>query len=127
MPSYSMADIVNDPDFAEPFTIQRDSGGSWQAGVWLPNRVTVQGFGVVQPSTPKELDQIPEGDRVKGMKSFHSSAVLYETRGLNQDNTGLSDIIVYPPNSDIQWRVVSILPWENYGYYLAIAARMAGE
>lgn len=118
--------IVNDPDFAQPFVITRSQGGSFTAGVWSDNTVMINGFGVIQPSTPEELDQVPEADRVKGMMSFHSSNPLYETRttGPTDPNAGISDIITWRGQ---QYRMIKVFPWEDFGYYNAIGARMSGE
>ena len=122
----SLIDIVNDSDFAQPFVIMRSQGGSFVAGVWTDNTISVNSFGVIQPSTPEELDQVPEADRVKGMVSFHSSSPIYETHttGTNDSTTGISDIITWRGQ---QYRMVKVFPWEDFGYYNAIGARMSGQ
>jgi hypothetical protein len=122
----NVAEVVNDSDFAQDFEIQRSSGGSWQAGTWISKTITVPGYGVIQPATPEELDQVPEGDRVKGSLSFHSECPLYEThtRGPNDKFAGTSDVICYRGQN---YRLVKVWPWEDFGYYKAIGSRISGQ
>lgn len=115
---FSMSDIVNDPDFAQSFVITRD-GGSWVNGVWVAAPTPINGYGVIQPSTDAELDQVPEGDRVKGMVTFHSSSPIFET-----NPNGISDVIAW---NNQTYRIVKVWPWQDFGYYKAIGARMSGQ
>jgi hypothetical protein len=123
---FSMAEIVNDPDFAQEFTITRSSGGSWQFGTWVNQTESVPGYGVIQPISAKELKMIPEGDRVEGMISFHSSAPIYETHTTSQtDATArISDTILWHTQN---YRIIKVYPWEDFGYYKAIGTRMSGQ
>jgi hypothetical protein len=122
----NLSDVVSDPDFAQEFEIQRSSGGWWKAGVWINETIGVPGYGVIQPATPEELDQVPEGDRVKGSLSFHSECPLFEThtRSPNDKFAGTSDIICHRGQS---YRLVKVWPWEDFGYYKAIGARISGQ
>ena len=118
----NLANIVNDTDFAQPFTIERSSGGAFKAGKWIDATTNVASFGIVQPSSPEELEQVPEADRVKGAMSFHSSGEMYETHVDAQ--TGISDLIYWRG----QWyRIVKVFPWIDFGYYKAIGVRKSGE
>ena len=122
----NLSEVVNDEDFAQSFEIQRSEGGSWKAGVWVNNIVCVSGYGVIQPATPEELDQVPEGDRVKGSLSFHSELPLYETHteSPNDKFAGISDIISHRGQ---KYRLVKVWPWEDFGYYKAIGVRISGQ
>jgi hypothetical protein len=121
-----LSEVVNDPDFAQPFIITRSSGGSFVAGVWQNNTISVNGFGIIQPSTAEELEQVPEADRVKGAMSFHSSAQLYETHttGPGDTNAGTSDVIAWRGQT---YRLAKVFPWEDWGYWKAIGIRKSGE
>ena len=122
----NVSEVVNDADFAQDFKIMRSSGGSWKAGVWVNAVETVCGYGVIQPATAEELDQVPEGDRVKGMLSFHSEEPLFEThtKSSNDKFAGTSDIICH---REQKYRLVKVFPWEDFGYYKAIGARISGQ
>lgn len=123
---FSMVDVVNDPDFAQAFDITRSQGGSFVAGAWQNAVVSIPGYGVVQPSTPEELEQVPEGDRVKGMVTFHSSQVIYETNrvGIGNVDEGTSDTILW---NNQTYRIVKVFPWQDFGYYKAMGARTSGQ
>lgn len=118
---FSVADVVNDPDFAESYTILRSQDGSWQQGKWVDAQVTLAGYGVVQPATNQDLDMVPEGDRVSGAFLFHSSSPLYETQ-VNPSNA-ISDILVWQGQ---QFRILAVQQWQDYGYWQALAVRMLG-
>ncbi len=123
---FSMAEVVNDPDFAQAFTITRSQGGSWQAGVWTNATTSLPGFGVLQPIVPEELKQIPEGDTVAGAISIHSSQPIYETHttGQSDANAGISDVIVWQNQN---YKISKVYPWQDFGYYKAIGTRMSGQ
>lgn len=126
MATINMADIVNDPDFASylPGAIARDTG-SFVLGKWKSITTTLDFYGVVQPSTAKELKMVPEGDRVTGAMSFHSSSVIYETHaGDTNSPDGISDVITW---HNQPYRVIYVAPWDTFGYWLAIAVRMSGK
>lgn len=119
---FSLARVVNDMRMAQPFVISRDAG-AWQAGVWVPNPQDVPSYGIIQPSTPEELEMLPEGDRVKGAFTFHSSNAIYHT-GVNNDGVeSTSDIIAWHGQN---YRIVFVAPWQDFGYYKAIGVRMSG-
>ena len=119
---FSIAEVVNDPMFAQSFTITRSQGGVFLAGRWTNATVQVPGWGSIQPPNPEELDQIPEADRVTGIIAIHSTQPIYET---NVEMTyGISDIVVWHGN---QYRIVKVYPWQDYGYWKAVAVRMSGQ
>ena len=122
----NVGSIVSDPDFAQEFVITRSSGGSWKAGKWVNETIEVCGWGVIQPSTPEELEQVPEGDRVTGALSFHSEQPLYETHtfGVNDRFAGTSDLINHHNQT---YRLAKVFPWEDFGYYKAIGIRISGQ
>lgn len=125
----NVAEIVNDPDFAQVFSISRSSNGAFDdSGVWQDSKVAVPMYGVIQPATAKELLQVPEGDRVKEVKSFHSSQemIVTETTGLTDPNAAISDIVIWPTTGE-QYRLVKLYPWQDFGYYKALGVRISGE
>lgn len=121
----NLAEVVNDPDFAQSFVITRSQGGAFKAGKWQDATTTVQGYGVIQPATAEELNQVPEGDRVNEVKSFHSSSPLYETHtsGGDDPNARISDTIAW---SGQNYKLVKVFQWQDFGYYKALGVRMSG-
>jgi hypothetical protein len=134
-----LGEVVNDPDLAQTFLIQR-STWSWIKGVWQPGTTTetVVAYGVVSVAEPRDIEMVPEADRVKGMMVFYSSQPIYGTRGVlgfGQGNfdgppgvggtlPASSDILVW---RGLNWRVLSVRQMVDYGYFKAIAVRMRAE
>ncbi len=118
---FELQDVVNDYDLADNFTILR-SEGSFVAGGWQDKKTSIPVWGVVTVATDKQLQMIPEADRVTGARMFLCEQPLYTT---SEMNSGTSDILVW---GNQQYRVLSVGPYENRGgYYCAIASRMSGS
>lgn len=125
----NLAEVVNDPDFAQAFSIARSQGGEFDdSGVWQDVTVDVAMYGVIQPATAKELLQVPEGDRVKEVKSFHSSQQMFLTRTTEvlDPNAAISDLVTWSTTGE-QYRLVKLYPWQDFGYYKALGVRISGE
>jgi hypothetical protein len=115
----SLADVISDPDFAQSFTVTR-TNGKFVAGGFQTTVKTLQAYGIIQPATSKDLEQIPEGDRVQGMMAFYTTIQVYTTSLKNQ---GLSDQITW---DDEQWRLQYVFEWQDFGYWKALGVRMSG-
>lgn len=78
----SVADVVVDPDMIapKPFTIFR-STDTWVLGGVQSTVTPLQAFGPVQQLSPKEIQMLPEADRVEGVRAFWWTQALYVTRG----------------------------------------------
>jgi hypothetical protein len=115
-----MTDVLSDADVCSPFTIQRNpgqfSGGGWQA--YTPQ--IIRAFGAVRNATGRELEMVPEADRVHESMSFRSTTPMYMT----DEAMGITaDILTW--NGE-QYRVVLSKNYSEQGYYFAIARRTAG-
>lgn len=115
----NVAELIHDPDFAQTFTIHRKYGGQWIEGehVQQERRLTVTG--IVTAARTKDLLQVPEGDRVKGIMTFYSIEPLIVT-----NEKGTSDIIDWRGE---RYRLFQLWPYVDYGYYKALGERMAGD
>jgi hypothetical protein len=110
--------IVNSRNFAQPggFTVYRQTG-DWVAGRWVPSpekKILMQG--TVTALNPNDLEQVPEGDRVTGMMNFYSQQPMYTTRA-----EGTSDQIEWQGD---RYRIMSVQPWQDFGYFKATGVRM---
>ena len=78
----SVEEVITDPDMIAPrnYTILR-SQGQFVAGGFQSTVTPIPMFGPVQQASNKEIDMIPEADRVGAMRSFWSTCPLYVTRG----------------------------------------------
>ena len=120
MATLDLSEIVSDPDLAEQFQIVRSRGG-FVAGGWSDQLTTIAAYGVVSVASEKDLEMVPEGDRVRESRVFHSTQAMYVT---NADNQGTSDFLVW---QGVKYRVYSVADYSNRGYYRAIACRMQGN
>ena len=121
----SLSDIVQDSDLAQPFVILRSSGGAFVAGGWQEGEPqSIDAYGVVTPASEQQLQQVPEGDRVTEAKSFYSVTPMYRTHEWPSDNPGTSDILVWHGQ---KYRVAAVGQWGDYGFWYAVATRMAGS
>ena len=74
-----MSSIVSDPDFQSPYVIVRNTG-VWVRGAFPKNTTRINASGVVAGVSEEEALQVPEGDRVKGLKKFYATVPLYGPR-----------------------------------------------
>ena len=104
---------------AQAFTIIRPSG-QWQGGRWVegdPEEAEeIKAFGNIQPATPDDLNQMPEGERRSG------TIVIRTTQKFNMSGDGGSSDRVHWNDND--YRVVRINRWEDYGWDEAFLSRM---
>lgn len=129
--AFELQDVINDPDLGEPFTILR-STGQFGPGGWQDTRSSIDVFGLVTQSSQKQIESIPEADRVHSMRTFITECPMYvtdETRDTNDGSgttgSGASDILVW---NGVNYRVIGVNNFSNRGgFYLAIAARMSGQ
>lgn len=119
---FSIAEVVNDPLFAQSFTITRSQGGTWQLGRWSNATTIITAWGSIQPPDPTELEMVPEADRVLGVVAIHTTQPIYPT---NVDQTlGISDIATWHGQT---YRILKVYEWQDYGYWKALAVRMSGK
>jgi hypothetical protein len=113
--------ITQSRNFAQPkgFTVFRITG-DWDHGrfVSLP-AVELKLQGTITVASPKDLKQVPEGDRVTGLMCFFSTQQIHITR-----TEGISDEILWQGE---RYRVSAVVPWQDFGYYKAFGVRMAGD
>jgi hypothetical protein len=115
-------DVIEDDDLAQDYIIYR-STGSFVGGRWIEGTpVQVEACGTIYVAKEKDLVQVPEADRVSGAMVFYNQAVIYLTR--NTPSKGISDKIYWDEN---YWKVVSVGPYKDYGFYKAIAERITGN
>jgi glucose dehydrogenase len=116
--------IMSSKNFSQTYTVFRETG-SWQNGRWVSSETPIQMTGVITAASPNDLKQVAEGDRVTGSMCFYSQEEMFETRANDPDvKDGTSDQILW---NGYRYRVSSVMPWSDYGYYKVIAVRMVAE
>ncbi len=116
---------INDPRFSQLFKVFRKSG-EWEKGRFIEKEKTITINGVITPSKPKEIEMIPEGDRVGGEVTIHTTNKLYTTHLLEGDSSeeGTSDIIEW---QDERYKLYQVNNYSQYGYYSAIGMRLVSN
>lgn len=121
-----LSDVCNDPDEAENFTVLRSQGGAFQSGKWTePPPQTLNYYGTVSIASAKEVEALPEADRVHESIVINCELPLYVTRAAGEGTTGAgtSDVVVW--NVD-KYRIVKVHNYASRGYWWSIAVRMVG-
>lgn len=114
-----MSRILHSPVFSQTFTVFRKSG-EWQSGRFVTiEEKELRVRGVVTPAEPKDLVQVPEGDRVTSVMCFYADQPLHTT-----NLTGTSDEILWRGE---RYRVAAVLPWGDFGYWKALGVRMVSD
>jgi hypothetical protein len=114
------------PNLKQPFVIHRKIG-SWDSGRFVQGETIVNVEGVVNNANPKELIQLPEGDRVSGVMVFYSPVELYVTH-----NYAYQDINAPGTSDELEWqgdryRITTVYDYGKQGYYKAFAVYMEGD
>lgn len=108
----------------QSFTVYRKTG-QWAGGRWVESEDPITLEGTIVPDNPKDLDQVPEGDRVKGIITVYCPQEIFTTRAADsQKSGGTSDQIEWHGE---RYRVYSIQPFIDYGFYKAIGIRTLGK
>lgn len=116
-----LSSIVVDPRFAQTFTVKRFSG-AWNAGRWEQNSINITMTGTISIASAKQIEFIPEGARIGGEITIHTTVPLYNSRnGTDTTEGGTSDIIVWHGED---YKIYQVNEYSDYGYYFAIAQRM---
>ena len=120
--------VVLSSNFKQPFIIHRKTAGNWVSGRFVQTELDpINVEGVVNNANPKELIQLPEGDRVGGVMVFYSPVELYVTHAYDTPDTnapGTSDELEWKGD---RYRVSTVFDYGLQGYYKAFAVYMEGD
>lgn len=115
--------IVNDYRFSQSFKVFRKSG-EWVKGRFVQSESEIILNGVIAPAKPKEIEMIPEGDRIGGEISIYTTNKLDVTRALGNGEKGTSDEIEWQGE---RYKLYQVNDYSQYGYYSAIAMRLVSN
>jgi len=113
--------ILSNQKFNQSFTVHRKSG-SWVAGRFAGTEQAVTLDGVIIPASAKEIEQLPEGDRVTGIMIFYATQEIFTTH--KSDTPGTSDEIEW---RGARYRIFNVNQYSDYGYYKAYGVYMEGD
>lgn len=116
----NVAGIVNNPKISRDFIIYRKNG-EWLNGRFEEKETSLVFHGVISVAKAKELEWIPEGDRVGGELMIHCTEKIFTTRNNELENDiGTSDELLW---NDERYKIYSVSPYSDFGFYKAIAMR----
>ena len=95
---------------------------SWHDGAYgrdEDNPIVLQVAALVTVAQPKDLQLVPEGDRITGAMKFLTNVELHATNG-----ESISD--------ELEWRgarykILTVTPDVDYGFYRSIGTRLDGD
>lgn len=95
---------------------------SWSNGTYSRDEdapIILQISAIVTVAKPKDLELVPEGDRVTGAMKFLTNVELHATNG-----EAISD--------ELEWRgarfkILTVTPNVDYGFYRSIGVRLDGD
>jgi hypothetical protein len=125
----NLGELITDPDFMQSFSVYRTTG-SFVKGAWVaaePKEFEMKG--VITPASPKEINQLPEGDRISGAISVYTRDRVYSTdsSATVSRRTGqgvISDKIIWKGE---YYKVYALSDYSDYGFYNVVAARTKGD
>lgn len=120
----NLSRVITDPRMAQkqPFTVWRKST-TWQRGRPVSTELPISIDGIITPANPRDLQQVPEGDRVGGEITILTIQPIYVTRS-DDDDQGTSDEVEWDGD---RYRVFNVFPWKDYGFYHGIGIRMISK
>ena len=108
--------VIKDPRFRQTFKLFRKEG-KFVGGRLQQIEVEQSLSGVIKPASAKEVEMIPEGDRILGGEMvIHTTSELKVT-----SDEGTSDEIEW---NNERYKLYAVSPYKDYGFYRAIAIRM---
>jgi len=118
---FNLARVTQNSRMAQCFQIIRQTG-QFAAGGWqVTSTEYVQAFGVLGIADDEALNQVPEGDRVRGSIVVYTDQAIYPTKA---SKNLISDKVEW---DGATYRVVSRAPWGHFGYWGAVLVRITGD
>ena len=119
-----LSSIVTDPRFAQSFTVYRKTGDWVGARFKETEEKEITTIGTISIASAKQIEFIPEGDRVGGEISIHTTVPLYCSRNYIDSNGNT----IHSNADEILWhgeryKIYQVNEYSDYGYYFAIGQR----
>ena len=116
----NLSRVAHSGYLSQPIKVLRTKG-QWVKGRWeMVGDEELIIRGIVTQATPKDLQQVPEGDRVTGSIKLITVERLYPT----DRKTGLSDYVLW---RKAKYRIITTTPDVDYGFNRSIGTRIEGD
>ena len=108
-----------DSDTAEVVTVTRTSSGSYVNGLYVAGSTsTFRTLASVQQPTPKDLQNLSEGERDMNPRLFISKKPLQTVS--DRDNT-IADTVTFKGKT---FKIIKVGDWESFGHTDAFGVRV---
>ena len=94
---------------AQEFIILRPHG-AWRSGRFETDVNELPAYGIIQPASQEELNQVPEGDRASGVIVIRTTAQIQMA---GADRADASDEVRW---QGALYKVLAVKPWFDYGF-----------
>lgn len=115
-----LSELIHDEDFCTVFTVVKKSDPQWIKGEVFYTELEIKVEGIVLPSSSKDIELLPEADRVNGLKSFFTDECAFEIT----DDEKTSDICIYKGK---KYKLLHVFDYSANGYYKAIGSLIGDE
>lgn len=117
--------LISDPDFAQTIKVYRKTGDWAPNGEFITTENEMPMTGVISIANAKQIEFIPEGDRIGGEIAIHTIEPLYNSRNTTEtQQSGLSDEIEWHGD---RYKIYQVNEYSDYGYYFAIGQRKVSD
>jgi hypothetical protein len=117
--------LISDPAFAQTIKVYRKAGDWAPNGEFVITENEIQMAGVISIANAKQIEFIPEGDRIGGEIAIHTLEALYNSRNATEtEQAGVSDEILWHGD---RYKIYQVNEYSDYGYYFAIGQRKASD
>ena len=118
----NLSRVVHSPRMSQKITILRRTG-SWVDGTWVqsdkPDTLTMRG--IVTMASAKDLQMVPEGDRLTGAVRILTTQQIFITDGTGHNTT---DMVLW---RGARYRIVTVTPDVDYGFWRSVGTRLDGD
>lgn len=117
-----MTEVMLSTEFTQPVKVYRKQDGHFVKGKFVQTEETFVFDMVVSAVNEKEINMIPEGDRIQDAKTFHCIDELFTTQDTDEE-ARTSDELEWKNN---RYKIVSLTDNSDYGFYKAFGVRIRG-
>lgn len=111
--------VARSSRFVQEITVTRTESQWVRGEMQALEPQTLKLLGIVTVAQPKDLQMVPEGDRLTGAMKFITTEELYPTRQNHR-----SDVITW---RGAKYKIITVTPDIDYGFFRSIGTRLEGE
>ena len=119
----NVSEVLLSPEFIQPVKVFRKREGYFDKGKFIQREETFTFDMIVSAVSEKEIEMIPEGDRIKDAKTFHCLQEIFTTQDPDNGEARTSDMLEWKKQ---RYKIISLTDNSDYGYYKAYGVKVRG-